>query len=332
MISSKDAAMQIYSNLKKSEKPIEAMTEDYLKTVIRVQVGVYTLIDPNCTIDEQKIYEFLVKLLGITVEPGAILDDKHNHIPWLNEMKDKINWNMWLKYKQYLSKSLSDQVIESLDISTDNILEQLENPSRQPRWDRRGLVVGDIQSGKTSNFVGLMCKAADAGYKAFIILSGQTDDLRSQTQKRIDKGFLGWDTNKTLKIDENSKKIGVGLIGDTPSTIVHALTSSSLSGDFKSSVFKTVSVRFGEAPLLFVLKKNKTVLTNLIKELKGYEDSDLDSVPLLLIDDEADYASVNTKTKDIIDKELDEETDPSTINKLIRNILDRFGKSGRRVM
>ena len=76
------------------------------------------------------------------------------------------------------------------------IIERLEDPQRPGPWDRRGMVVGDVQSGKTSNYTGLICKAADAGYSVIIILAGMYNSLRSKTQDRIDLGFLGFDTEK----------------------------------------------------------------------------------------------------------------------------------------
>ena len=298
-----------------------------IRRMVAAQIAVYKIMNSSIDVDEEAVYSAVLAFMNISVDGGHILDDKHDHIPWLSEKENSIKWRMWENYKKYLSNKVSSTVIDSVDESTHQILEQLEDPERDGRWDRRGLVVGDIQSGKTSNFIGLMCKAADAGYKAFIILSGQTDDLRSQTQRRIDKGFLGWDTNRTLQIDETSKRIGVGLFTDSPQPVVHALTSSSIEGDFKTTVFRTVSVKFGEAPLLFVIKKNTTVLKNLIKELKGYQDSELEKVPLILIDDEADYASVNTKMKDMFTDGDENENNPSTINRLIRDILKRFGRS-----
>lgn len=326
MTSPREIALVVAQMAKKKGLSKESDFET-IRKIVSAQILVYKIIDDKIDIDEEVVFATVLAILDISVEGGHILDDKHNHIPWLNEKQSSISWRMWENYKRYLSNKVSTAVIESVDDSTHQILEQLEDPAREGRWDRRGLVVGDIQSGKTSNFIGLMCKAADAGYKAFIVLSGQTDDLRSQTQRRVDKGFLGWDTNKTLQIDETSKRIGVGLYTDSPQPVVHSLTSSSIEGDFKTSVFRTVSVKFGEAPLLFVLKKNTTVLKNLIKELKGYSDAELEKVPLILVDDEADYASVNTKMRDMFSEEDESENNPSTINGLIRDILKRFGKS-----
>lgn len=60
--------------------------------------------------------------------------------------------------------------------------------------DKKGLVVGQVQSGKTANYTGLICKAADAGFNLIIVLAGMHNNLRSQTQHRLDEDFLGFDT------------------------------------------------------------------------------------------------------------------------------------------
>ena len=90
------------------------------------------------------------------------------------------------------------------------------------------MVVGDVQSGKTSNYSGLICKAADAGYSAIVILAGMHNNLRSQTQERIDMGLLGFDTEKNLSYDNADKRVGVGLLNQAEyqKLPIMALTSS----------------------------------------------------------------------------------------------------------
>ena len=74
------------------------------------------------------------------------------------------------------------------------------------------MVVGEVQSGKTSNYIELICKVADAGYKFIVVLTGTTNSLRAQTQLRFDEGFLGWDTRLTLALDPSNKRVGVGTL------------------------------------------------------------------------------------------------------------------------
>ena len=92
----------------------------------------------------------------------------------------------------YLEGSiLPPQVVATLDAVTDEVLDYLGDPSDDGRWSRRGMVMGHVQSGKTTNYSALICKAADAGYKIIILLAGITNSLRSQTQERLDETFIG---------------------------------------------------------------------------------------------------------------------------------------------
>src|SRR5262245_9948152 len=149
-------------------------------------------------------------------------------------------------------------------------LERLEDPRRQGPWDRRGMVVGDVQSGKTSNYSGLICKAADAGYAAIIILAGMHNNLRSQTQERIDTGLLGFDTERNMKYDNSARWVGVGLLNQSEfrNLPIMALTNSKAKGDFKRPVAESLGLAtLGGTPVVFVVKKNKSVLENLCQWL-----------------------------------------------------------------
>ena len=89
----------------------------------------------------------------------------------------------WQRYRQLLvQKNLSGQVIATMDVVTDRILGLLQNPKKPSRWDRRGMVVGHVQSGKTANYIGLIAKAADAGYRLIVVIAGVHNNLRNQTQ------------------------------------------------------------------------------------------------------------------------------------------------------
>ena len=198
-------------------------------------------------------------------------------------------------------------------------------------------VVGQVQSGKTSNYTGLICKSADAGYKLIIVLAGMHKSLRSQTHIRLDEGFLGFDTRQARKFDKENLRIGVGnLLGEDFIT-VHSLTSSEDNGDFSKKVAQQVGVLPGGAdPVILVVKKQKSVLTNLINwaiSVRGQKDPQtgktvVRNIPLLVIDDEADNASVNTKLIPV-----DEDNQPladyevSAINGKIRELLHHFEKS-----
>jgi len=170
----------------------------------------------------------------------------------------------------------------------------------------------DVQSGKTSTYIGLMCKAADAGYRVFILLTGTIESLRQQTQQRVEEGFIGIDMTA-----EGNNRVGVGL--DNKPIMARALTSR--IQDFNTKVDK-IAVSLGQTDaVVFVIKKQKNVLENLRNWLVMLNADPITKkidVPMLLIDDEADNASVDT-SKD--------RTDPKTINRLIRELANVFTKS-----
>lgn len=266
-------------------------------------------------------------------------DNQKDHIVWLPDKKSKIDWKFWYRYQRYLleAKNIPEPSITKIDDFTDRILELLEDPHREGEWDRRGMVVGQVQSGKTSNYTGLICKAADAGYKLIIVLAGMHKSLRSQTQLRLDEGFLGFDTRQARKFDKENMRIGVGDLPGEEFITVHSLTSSEDNGDFNKKVAQQVGVLPGGAdPVILVVKKQKSVLSNLINwatSVRGQTDPQtgktvVRNIPLLVIDDEADNASVNTKLIPV-----DEDNQPlpdyevSAINGKIRELLHHFEKS-----
>lgn len=211
--------------------------------------------------------------------------------------RGEISWRFWNRYSWYLQNQIgiSAAVIERMHEITGKILERLENPHRSSPWDRRGMVVGDVQSGKTSNYNGLICKAADAGYSAIIILAGMHNSLRSQTQDRVDVGFLGFDTEKNLSYENDGKRVGVGLLpqAEYQNLPVMTLTSSKPTGDFRKAVAEGLGInQLGSTPTVFVVKKNKSVLEHLCNWLNGRTGE----ASVLVIDDEADNASVNTSS------------------------------------
>jgi hypothetical protein len=151
-------------------------------------------------------------------------------------------------------------VVDGLDEATDDILGLLEDPQRSDAWDRRGLVVGHVQSGKTSNYSGLICKAADAGYKIIIVLAGMHNNLRSQTQMRLEEGFLGYETTDGPR---SGHAIGVAEFGEDLKT--NSATTRAENGDFSKAIAKHFhGISPEERPWLFVVKKQKTVLTALL--------------------------------------------------------------------
>ena len=313
------------------EKRIELnQVEDQIDQMQRAFQAVY----PEENIDKEMLARQIIFDYGIFEGPAKFLEDNRDHKEWFADERASIKWNLWSRYKKYLEimEKLPPSVVTSIDETTTEILKRLESPQRAGSWDRRGMVVGNVQSGKTSNYTGLICKAVDAGYKIVIVLAGLNNDLRSQTQKRIDKGFLGRDTKKKESYDQTSSKIGAGLLPGFESTNIISVTSADSSGDYKKKVHNAVTITPGGDPIIAVVKKNVTPLRNLLNWFTGTNESGkIANVPLLLIDDEADNASIDTKAVKRIDgAEVDPdaaEQDPTKINGFIRQILNCFTQS-----
>jgi len=283
-------------------------------------------------LDRQAVTDELIRRFSLWIGRDTALKNEEGHIHWLSSSRKK-DWRYWQRYDEWLELKLSETELAKLDQSTDTVLGLLEDPLREDNWDRRGLVVGHVQSGKTSHYTGLMCKAADAGYKIIIVLAGMHNNLRSQTQVRLDEGFLGYESKP---IAEDIKITGVGEIDGDPAIRPNFATNRSDKGDFSTAAARNLGITPEQRPWLFVVKKNKTVLMRLLSWIRNHVANSVDetgrkivtNLPLLVIDDEADHASVDTGEQ-LFDAEgnPDEEHQPKAINKHIRRILNSFTRS-----
>ena len=284
-------------------------------------------------IDRSAVKDELIRRYSVWIGEDATLKSEKGHIAWLTTDR-KAGWRYWQRYREFLESSISEIALDGLDRSTDTILGLLEDPMRQDAFDRRGLVVGHVQSGKTASYTGLISKAADAGYKIVIVLAGLHNNLRSQTQVRLDEGFLGYETRANTS---DFTPTGVGLIDSDPSIRPNYATNRSNSGDFNRAVARSLGISPEERPWLFVVKKNKSVLTLLLNWIRNRVANTKDintgrpivtNLPLLVIDDEADHASVDTG-ENVVDETgaPDPEHEPKAINRLIRTILHSFTHS-----
>lgn len=302
------------------------MIEKELKKLAIMMEDDFALVDRDALVDE------LIRRSSRTVGDNATLSSGEDHVPWLDSDRKK-GWTYWQRYSEYMEARIPWTALDALDLATDDVLSQLEDPTRESAWDRRGLVVGHVQSGKTGNYTGLICKAADAGYKIIIVLAGLHNNLRAQTQVRLDEGFLGF---ATVSDGDELPFVGVGLIDQDRSARPNAATNRSDRGDFNTAVAAKMHIRPEERPWLFVVKKNKTVLERLLNWISNRVANHVDPVtgrklvtnlPLLVIDDESDHGSVDTG-EDVVDEygKPDLEHEPKTINRLIRSILHHFSR------
>ena len=201
-----------------------------------------------------------------------------------------------------------------LNIDGSKILGLLQDPTSDGTWSRRGLVIGHVQSGKTSNYMGVIAKAADAGYKFIIVIAGIHNNLRKQTQQRIDEGFVGRSSDPANRVN-----IGVGLDKNYPNPV----TLTNINSDFNKQTADKSGAQINDfkKPVVIVIKKNVKTLQALhtwLRELNAKGRDRIADVPMLIIDDEADNASINTNKPDI---------NPTATNAWIRKILRLFTKN-----
>jgi hypothetical protein len=286
------------------------------------------LVRRNPELDLATLQREVEHRVTIWQAPSSSLDDDTDHVEWLSAAKVGIDWQFWDRYRRYMEdvKLLPRQVVRRLDETTFDVLGKIENPKRLGAWRRYGLVVGQVQSGKTGNYIGLTCKAADAGYKLIIILAGIDNGLRSQTQLRVDEGFLGFDTQYQQRYDQKDFYIGVGSMPGALRLKAGSFTTSAEKGDFRRAVANNMNIPVGDYPVVLVIKKHTKIMEYVRKwivEVHGQPDTDgkklVREMPLLVIDDEADNASVNVAAED--------GDNPTKVNGAIRRLLASFAKS-----
>lgn len=300
---------------------------DYYEKVKKVyddtinSINTFPLIQPPLDDQtKQQIEDIIMDSITQSDKQIDVFDDAEYH-PWLEDAKGsgEINWihrDCYYKFLIEIKQWSNATVYQSIDKTTDIILDHMGNPMQDAGFIKKGLVIGNVQSGKTANYTGLINKAIDVGYKFIIVLAGQQNDLRNQTQIRLDKEVVGYDTSS---IKQNKSKMiwGVGKIPRHPRDVI-TLTVSGTDGDFRFDKLAHV-IEDNPTPVLAVVKKNTTILEHLIKyietNLKLAKDHRTRlKTPVLIIDDEVDQASVNTK------KNL--EDDPTAINRKIRMIVN----------
>lgn len=307
----------ILMNMSNNSQPVtEGIIEKLVDMNDTMNATMYST--PKMTPEErEEVINALHAALYVRIDRGHFVKE-NDHTPWYMAAKAGNTSKFWDRYRLYLlkEKHWNGDTINELDKTTDEIMDLLGNPDQVDGFMRRGLCIGDVQSGKTSSYIGLINKAADAHYRVIILLTGTIEKLRRQTQQRIDEGFIGLDSY-AFTLEKGRVQVGVGAID--PTTSGWAVTST--SSDFNAATAKKVVGQLSgiSAPVIFVLKKNKSVLEKLEHWLRFYNINPVTkkiNLPMLLIDDEADNASVNTKADDV-----------TAINKSIRKLLALFERA-----
>lgn len=228
---------------------------------------------------------------------------------WSSVEKQRTEKFYWDRYKNYVRGSFPPEVVKVIDTDTDVVMDNIENPAVD-KFSRYGMVVGHVQSGKTANYSALVCKAADTGYKFIVVIAGGVNNLRNQTQVRLNESFIGQD---------KGVQVGAGIGNTHREKLPHSLTTADADFNKHDADRNSQGLNFDNisVPILIVIKKNTNTLTNVISWLENQYRNQIAKHAMLLIDDESDYASINTR----------EEEDPSIINKKIRKLLSLFHKS-----
>jgi hypothetical protein len=302
-------------NTKYPDMPPTEAEFDSEVTALRQQLASYPVSDDEFSEIQRKLKANIV----VKMDLGVLIRDKQQHWPWLSERRASLDFFFWNRYKKYLEqvKHWNRRVSGNLGLVSDEIVDYLGDPQSDAPFQRRGLVLGDVQSGKTANYTAICNKAADTGYRVIIILAGTMENLRQQTQERLDAEFCGRMSQYLLdpKSEIENIYVGVGKYGQDK----RIETFTSVTKDFDKNILRALnlSLHSVKSTVLFVIKKNKSIINNLIKWLKSNNPDARGAInlPLLLIDDEADNASVNTKKED---------EDPTAINDGIRRLLKLF--------
>ncbi|MFV8271484.1 Z1 domain-containing protein [Flavobacterium sp. GT2N3] len=263
--------------------------------------------------DWKRIIRELETHFDVKMEAGILIQgaeqQERDNTWWTGVEKQRNKKYYWERYKNHISSFLPTGVVKAIDDDTDIVMNNIENPN-VTHFSRYGMVVGHVQSGKTGNYSGLVCKAADAGYKFIVVIAGGMNNLRNQTQERLNEAFVG---------QTNGVQVGAGKgtsdKNQTPYSLTTVLRDFNRHDADRASQgvnFETINV-----PVLIVIKKNTSTLKSVISWLEKQYKNKVADHAMLVIDDESDYASVNTK----------EEEDPTAINGGIRRLLSLFSRS-----
>lgn len=251
-----------------------------------------SFVDREVVAEARRRYEQDISRIKTLKDPAAMTAEEHRY--WYPGPRDDDRF--WPALKQLLEeKGWDDTTIETIDEASTRIVSLLEHPGLGS-FHTKGLVLGYVQSGKTANFTAVTAKAADAGYRMFIVMSGLTKSLRRQTQLRLNRELVHPNREHWVNLTDEWQDFG-----DLP-----AGTATAFLG------------RYSQQKVLAVVKKNHSRLRKLRKWLSEASREVIGNCPILIVDDEADQATVNTSG---------DPEDPTRINGLIRGLLDDLPKA-----
>lgn len=251
-------------------------------------------------------------------DPYMILNREREHVDWLPRI-DRATWLHWPRLRDFFigQRELPQATVRSVDDVTDRVLAAMEDPRATDAFKIKGLVLGYVQSGKTTNYSALMAKGADVGFKLFVVLSGVHDGLRLQTQRRLHAELVA--------------PVGVAPLDGARTW--QSFTAVRMKGDFDPGTVDPTALT-APNPVLLVVKKNVSVLRRLLEWLERLPAGVRQQLPVLIIDDEADQATPNTggnrpspEDPEAGADDLGDDAEPSKINECIRTLVNnRFTK------
>ncbi|OEV01416.1 hypothetical protein AN217_19610 [Streptomyces qinglanensis] len=240
--------------------------------------------------------------------------------PWATAAHLTGGW-YWPAYERCLRelKGWSAEAVTGIDEAADRVVERLADPTDAAAYQTKGLVMGYVQSGKTANFTGVIAKAVDLGYRLVIVLSGTLNLLRSQTQRRLDMELVGkenilrgapeeyseyaddpaWQQGGFLSHGELPSRLGAFDVirlttgNDDYQALRQGITALEFEKADPTLPFHHPHNLHRSAARLMVVKKNRSVLTRVVSDLRRLG-RQLEEIPVLIVDDESDHGSVNT--------------------------------------
>lgn len=270
------------------------------------------LFEDLTAIEIGEVLQELTQENSVEMALGDSIVDPATFRPWIAQRREEVATLRWDAYKKLLvSRDWEANVIKTLDSQTDDVVELLGDPMQvDGTWPRRGLLMGEVQSGKTATYLGILNKALDYGYKVIVVIGGHTEDLRQQTQTRFDTDLLGIDSETWEDGISNAAIRNVG-VGEIHGLRAHLMTT--VRHDFsKSKRGSSITWVEGGLPTVFITKKTPSLLENIRTYIKSQAPGGRLDIPLIVVDDESDWGSPNTRDK----------ADPTSVNKAIRALLD----------